>query len=45
MSFTVEAAQELRNNGIDVTLRSFAGGHEWSVWRDSLVDFAAVLFR
>ena len=45
MAFTVEAAQKLRNDGIDVTLRSFVGGHEWSVWRDSLADFAARIFR
>jgi enterochelin esterase family protein len=45
MSFTADAANQLRESGIDVTLRSFPGGHEWSVWRDSLVDFAVMLFR
>lgn len=45
MPFTAEAARALQESGVDVTLRSFPGGHEWSVWRDSLVDFAAMLFR
>jgi enterochelin esterase family protein len=44
MAFTADAASALRASGIDVTLRRFPGGHEWSVWRDSLVDFAAMLF-
>jgi enterochelin esterase family protein len=45
MSFTAEAAMALQASGIEVTLARFAGGHEWSVWRESLVDFGALLFR
>ena len=45
MPFTADAANALRESGIEVTLASFPGGHEWSVWRDSLVDFGSLLFR
>jgi enterochelin esterase family protein len=45
MQFTADAATALQQSGIDVTLRSFPGGHEWSVWRDSLADFGSLLFR
>lgn len=45
LPFTANTANELQESGIDVTFASFPGGHEWSVWRDSLVDFGAMLFR
>jgi enterochelin esterase-like enzyme len=45
MSFTAEQANALKARGIDVRLASFPGGHEWSVWRSSLADFGAMLFR
>src|SRR5690606_10389311 len=43
IEFTADAAKRLEDGGIDVTFASFPGGHEWSVWRDSLVDFASKL--
>ena len=33
MSFTAGTAQDLLGKGIDVTVRSFPGGHEWRVGR------------
>jgi enterochelin esterase-like enzyme len=45
IQFTADTANELRESGIDVTFASFPGGHEWRVWRDSLVDFGKMLFR
>lgn len=45
LQFTADAAMALRQSGIEVRLASFPGGHEWSVWRDSLVDFGSLLFR
>jgi enterochelin esterase-like enzyme len=45
MQFTADAANALQASGIEVSLSRFPGGHEWSVWRDSLVDFGSMLFR
>jgi enterochelin esterase family protein len=45
MSFTADQAAALQARGIKVKLASVPGGHEWSVWRSSLVDFGAMLFR
>jgi enterochelin esterase family protein len=45
IEFTADAASMLEDSGIDVIFASFPGGHEWSVWRDSLVDFGSKLFR
>jgi enterochelin esterase family protein len=45
ITFTADIANSLEESGIDVRFASFPGGHEWSVWRDSLVDFGALLFR
>ena len=45
LRFTADTANALRGNGIEVTFASFPGGHEWRVWRDSLADFGAMLFR
>jgi enterochelin esterase family protein len=45
MPFTAEQASRLQSRGIQVRLASFPGGHEWKVWRDSLVDFGSLLFR
>jgi trk system potassium uptake protein TrkA len=40
-----KVADELKSKGIALTFKSFAGAHEWRVWRNSLVDFAPMLFR
>jgi len=45
ITFTEDIANELAASGIETTFASFPGGHEWSVWRDSLVDFGSKLFR
>jgi enterochelin esterase family protein len=45
LQFTADTANAMQEAGIDVTFASFPGGHEWSVWRDSLADFGAMLFR
>jgi enterochelin esterase family protein len=45
MPFQTKAADELKSKGINLTFKSFAGAHEWRVWRNSLVDFAPMLFR
>lgn len=45
MQSTTDAANKLKAGGIEVRLAGFPGGHEWSVWRSSLVDFGALLFR
>jgi enterochelin esterase-like enzyme len=45
VSFTEETARDINRRGVNATFASFPGGHEWSVWRDSLVDFGSKLFR
>ena len=45
LPFQTKAAEELKSKGITLTFKSFAGAHEWRVWRNSLVDFAPMLFR
>jgi enterochelin esterase family protein len=45
ISFTQDAANELTRRGIRVTFAGFPGGHDWNVWRASLVDFASKLFH
>ena len=45
MPFQTKAVEELRSKGITLTFKSFAGAHEWRVWRNSFVDFAPMLFR
>jgi len=45
MKFTADQAGALQARGISTRLASFPGGHEWSVWRSSLVDFGSSLFR
>lgn len=44
-NFTADTAKALKERGIANTFASFPGGHEWSVWRASLVDFGSKLFR
>jgi enterochelin esterase-like enzyme len=45
MPFQTKVAEELKSKGIALTFKGFAGAHEWRVWRNSLVDFAPMLFR
>jgi len=45
LPFQTKAVEELKSKGITLTFKSFAGSHEWRVWRNSLVDFAPMLFR
>lgn len=37
--------ERFRNAGISAGQRSYPGFHEWHVWRESLRDFAQVLFK
>jgi len=45
MPFQKKALDDFRSHGIQVTFASFAGAHEWKVWRHSLADLAPKLFR
>ena len=40
-----KVAEELRARKINFTFKSYAGEHEWKVWRHSLADLAPMLFR
>jgi enterochelin esterase family protein len=42
---TKKLIETFRSKGLKVEFASFAGGHEWQVWRKSLHDFAQRLFR
>ena len=35
----------LAQKGVEVTRRTFPGGHDWSVWRRCIHDFLPMLFR
>lgn len=45
MPFQNKAADDLRSHGVKLTFQGFPGAHEWRVWRNSLADFAPLLFR
>jgi len=45
MPFQTKAADELRGHKIALTVKSYAGAHEWRVWRNSLADLATLLFK
>jgi enterochelin esterase-like enzyme len=45
MPYQTKVAEELKSKGITLAFKGFAGAHEWRVWRNSLVDFAPMLFR
>jgi enterochelin esterase-like enzyme len=45
MPFQTKVMEELKSKGIALTFKGFPGAHEWRVWRNSLVDFAPMLFR
>jgi enterochelin esterase family protein len=40
-----KVADDLRNDKINLTFKSYPGEHEWKVWRHSLADMAPLLFR
>jgi enterochelin esterase family protein len=40
-----QLATDLREHSINVTFKTYPGGHEWKVWRRSLADMASLLFR
>ncbi len=42
---TTQAVQDMQQQGLDITFRTFPGDHEWQVWRKSLHDFVPLLFR
>jgi enterochelin esterase-like enzyme len=42
---TKKLIETFRSKGLKVEFASFAGGHEWQVWRKSLHDFAQRLFK
>ncbi|MBK6284724.1 MAG: hypothetical protein IPF54_20695 [Draconibacterium sp.] len=42
---TKKAVKTMQENGLEVEFNSFPGDHEWQVWRKSLHDFAARVFK
>ena len=45
MPYQTKVVEEWKSKGIALTFKGFAGAHEWRVWRNSLVDFAPMLFK
>ena len=45
LPFQTKVAEELRSHKIALTFKTYPGAHEWKVWRNSLADMAAMLFR
>jgi enterochelin esterase family protein len=45
MPYQTEAVEQLRDHDIELTFKSFPGGHQWRVWRNSLADLATMLFQ
>jgi enterochelin esterase-like enzyme len=45
MPFQKQTAEDLKKNGYNPVFMSFAGAHQWKVWRYSLNDLAPRLFR
>ncbi|MDD2304482.1 MAG: alpha/beta hydrolase-fold protein [Prolixibacteraceae bacterium] len=43
--FTKKAVNKFRESGLKVEFNSFAGDHEWQVWRKSLHNFASTVFK
>lgn len=42
---TEAVTDSLRQQHINFLYKTYAGAHEWKVWRSSLIDFASMLFR
>jgi enterochelin esterase family protein len=38
-------AEALEKNGIHETFKTYSGAHTWPVWRESLAEFAPLLFK
>jgi enterochelin esterase family protein len=45
LPFQKKTVEDLRLHKIDLTFKTYPGAHEWKVWRSSLADMAAMLFR
>jgi enterochelin esterase family protein len=45
MPFHKKVTDEWQAKGIQMTVKSYPGAHEWRVWRNSLADLAVLLFR
>lgn len=45
LPFNKKVCEEMRAKGLNIKFSSYDGGHEWKVWRDSLVDYAQMLFK
>jgi enterochelin esterase-like enzyme len=45
LPFQKKALDDFQSHQIKVTFASFAGAHEWKVWRHSLADLAPKLFQ
>jgi enterochelin esterase family protein len=45
IEFTKKAVNTMTEKGLEVEFNSFPGDHEWQVWRKSLHDFAARVFK
>lgn len=45
VEFTKNAIKKFQDSGLKVEYNSFPGDHEWQVWRKSLHDFAARVFK
>jgi enterochelin esterase family protein len=45
LPFQKKALDDFQSHQIKVTFATFAGAHEWKVWRHSLADLAPKLFQ
>jgi enterochelin esterase family protein len=45
ITFFTRAVQDLQGRKINAVLKTYAGEHEWKVWRHALADMAPLLFR
>jgi len=45
MPFQKEGHEDFHKHGIEPVFKTFAGAHEWKVWRHSLADFAPMIFK
>ncbi len=45
IEYTKPQAEELINRGYNIVYRDYPGGHEFKVWRSTLLDFLPMLFR
>jgi len=45
MPYQTKVVEEWKSKGIALTFKGFAGAHEWRVWRNSLADFAPMLWK